>query len=201
VLRGSREVVHELSADVGNLRRTIPYGGRAEAPVLFRVQPLTVGGGAVWAIDPSAGGVWRIPPRGGRAQRLADGLDALSLAAGRGSVWVAGSSGVTKLDPVTGLELGSAAIGAQSFGETASIAFGRNAVWFAASSGQAVSELDPESLSTTQTFPVGRGPSGISVGEGARPSYRRTNAPMIAHASASCRSAGKRPERCQPSRS
>ena len=146
--------------------RTIPYGGEAQAPVLFRLHPLAVGGGAVWAIDSAVGGIWRIP-HAGKAQKLAEGLDALSLAAGGGAVWVAGSSGVTKLDAVTGSDLGSGSTGSQAFGETASVALGGNAVWFAASSGQTLSKLDPQSVATTKTFSVGKGPSGIAVGEGA----------------------------------
>jgi streptogramin lyase len=165
VLRDGRQVVLELGPGVGDLRRSIAYGGRAQLP-LSRLQPLAVGNGAVWAIDSSAGGVWRIPPQTGKGEKLADGLDALSLAAGNGAVWVAGASGITKLDAVTGIQLGSAAVGSQTFGETASVALGENAAWFAASSAQTLTKLDPESVSTTQTFNVGRGPSGIAVGEG-----------------------------------
>ncbi len=167
VLRGTKQVVLELGPDVGDLRRTIPFGGEAEGPVLFRLHPLAVGGGAVWAIDPSVGGLWRIDPRSGRARKLAEGLDALSLAAGDGAVWVAGSSGVTKIDAATGLELGSTSVGSQAFGETASVALGRNAVWFAVSSATTLSQIDPESVAATQTFPVGKGPSGVAVGESA----------------------------------
>jgi streptogramin lyase len=166
VLRGTQEVVLELGPDVGDLRRTIPYGDRAQAPVLFRLNPLAVGAGAVWAIDPGVGAVWRIDPRTGRRRKLAEGLDALSLAAGSGAVWVAGASGVTKLDALTGLGLGSATTSSQAGGETSSVALGANAVWFTASSGQTLSEIDPQSLATTQTFSVGDGPSGIAVGEG-----------------------------------
>jgi DNA-binding beta-propeller fold protein YncE len=165
VLRGTQEVVLELGPDVGDLRRTIPYGGQAQDPVLFRLNPLAVGDGAVWAIDPGVGAVWRIDPRTGRRRKLAEGLDALSLAAGSGAVWVAGASGVTKLDALTGLPLGSVTTGSQASGETSSVALGANAVWFAASSGQTLSEIDPQSLATTQTFSVGKGPSGIAVGE------------------------------------
>ena len=167
VLRGAKEVVLELGPSVGDLRRTIPYGGEDQSPTLSRLQPLAVGGGAVWAIDPAVGGVWRIPPHTGKARKLADGLDALSLAAGGGAVWVAGSSGVTKIDAVTGLNLGSASTGAQAIGETSSVALGEDTVWFATSSGQTLTKLDPQSVAITETFPVGKGPSGIAVGQGA----------------------------------
>jgi class 3 adenylate cyclase/streptogramin lyase len=167
VLRGTREVVLELGPDVGDLRRTIPYGGQANSPLIFHLQPLAVGAGAVWAIDPAAGAVWRIPPRGGGARKLAGGLDALALAAGYNGVWVAGSFGVTKIDPSTGVTLGSTTTGAPTFGEAASVALGANAVWFATSSGRSLSKLDPQSVSTSETFAVGRGPTGVAVGEGA----------------------------------
>ncbi|PWU17745.1 MAG: hypothetical protein C5B48_15585 [Candidatus Rokuibacteriota bacterium] len=166
VLRGTREVVLELGPSVGDLRRVIPYGARAQAPVLFRLQPLAAGTDAVWAIDPAVGGIWQIPLHAGRARKLVDGLDALSLAAGGGAVWVAGSSGVTKLDAVTGNELDSATIGSQEFGETASVALGDNTAWYATSAGQTLTKLDPQSVATTQTFTVGKGPSSVAVGEG-----------------------------------
>ncbi len=167
VLRGTKEVVLEFGPSVGNLRQTIHYGGTEQSPVLYRLQPLTVGDGAVWAIDPATGGIWRIDPRSGEAHELADGLDALSLAAGAGTVWVAGSTAVVTLDAATGLQLGSTSIGSEPSSETASIALGANAAWYAASSGTALSKLDPQSGSQTETFPVGEGPSGIAVGEGA----------------------------------
>lgn len=167
VLRGTREVVLEFGPSVGDLRKTIHYGTTAQSPVLYRLQPLTVGDGRVWAIDPASGGIWRIDPTSGEARELADGLDALSLTAGAGTVWVAGSRGVTLLDPATGLKLGSNEIGSQSFSETACVTLGENAAWYVASAGDKLTKLDPSSGSTTQTFPVGKGPSGVAVGEGA----------------------------------
>jgi class 3 adenylate cyclase/streptogramin lyase len=167
VLRGTKEVVLELGPGVGDLRQTIHYGGKAQSPVLYRLQPLAVGGGAVCAIDPTAGGIWRIDPSTGRARMLAEGLDALSLASGAGAIWVAGSTGVTILDSVTGNVLGSTSIGSQSSSETASVALGSNAAWYAASSSDTLSKLDLRSASQTQSFSVGTGPSGVAVGEGA----------------------------------
>jgi class 3 adenylate cyclase/streptogramin lyase len=167
VLRGTRQVVLELGPEIGDLRRTISYGGQAGTLALSRLQPLAIGDGAVWVIDSAVGGIWRIDPHTGKRRKLTEGLDALSLAAGGGSLWVAGSSGVTKLDTVTGAELGSASIGSETFGETASVALGKNAVWFVTSSIPTLSKLDPESVATTETLPVGRGPSSVAVGEGA----------------------------------
>ncbi|HJR95409.1 MAG TPA: adenylate/guanylate cyclase domain-containing protein [Gaiellaceae bacterium] len=167
VLRGTRQVVLELGPEVGDLLNTIPYGDQVDAPVLFRLNPLAVGDGAVWAIDAAVGGVWRIPRDGRRPRKLAEGLDALTVAAGRGGVWVGGASGITKLDPLTGIELGSVSAGPQGFGETAAISLGSGAVWFSTSSSETLSKVDPQSVAIVQTFRVGKGPSGISVGEGA----------------------------------
>jgi len=168
VLRGRRSVVLELGPAVGDLRRVVRYGGATRVPIIpSRFEPLAVGAGAVWAIDPSEGGIWRIPPRVGNAQKMNDGLDALALAADGGGVWLAGLTGVTKLDPSTGQELGMARNASQTFAETASVALGANAAWFAPSSGRTLSEVDAQSVATTQTFTVGSGPSGIAVGLGA----------------------------------
>ncbi len=62
VLRGTKQVVLEFGPDVGDLRRTIPYGGRAQSPVVGQLPAACHRRGAVWAIDTAAGGVWRIPP-------------------------------------------------------------------------------------------------------------------------------------------
>jgi DNA-binding beta-propeller fold protein YncE len=167
VRRGTSQVVLELGPDLGDLRRTIRYGGQAAATVLFRLQPLAVGSGAVWAIDPASGGLWRIPPRAGSARKVAEGLDALSLAVGQGVVWVGESSGVTKIDAATGLQLGSQSVGSAAVAETASVALAYDAVWFAASSAQTLSRLDPQSLAPLGTLTVGKGPSGVAIGDGA----------------------------------
>jgi class 3 adenylate cyclase/streptogramin lyase len=168
VLRGERQVVLQFGANVGDLRHAIPFGAPVQGPALFRIEPLTVGeDGTVWAIDPAEGGLWRIDPRAARAQKLAEGLDALSLAAGDGAVWVAGSSGVTKIDATSGVQLGSQSVGPSTVAETAAVALGLGAAWYSASSGRTLWKLDPQSLATSQTITVGNGPSGVAVGDGA----------------------------------
>jgi class 3 adenylate cyclase/streptogramin lyase len=167
VLRGMQEVVLKLGPDVGDLRRTIPYGERGPSPVFYYLQPLAVGAGAVWAVDATGGAVWRIPPHSGKAGRLAGGLNPRSLAAGDGAVWVADPLGVTKLDAVTGTKLGSGSAGSPTYGETASVALGPSALWYTASARPTLAKLDLQSIAPTQTFSVGRGPDGVAVGEGA----------------------------------
>src|SRR5262249_18197032 len=154
VARGKRQVVLELGPDLGDLRRTIPFGGEVRAFYRFSVQPLAVGAGAVWAVDSAGGKIWRIDPKTGRPREFANGVDAVTLAVGGGAVWAAGSSGVTKLDAVSGLVLDSSKVGAESFAERISVEYGRNAVWYAASSNRRLAVLDPTSVETTQTFAV-----------------------------------------------
>jgi class 3 adenylate cyclase len=95
-----RQKVVEFGPDVLDRRRTIPYGAQAQGPILFRLRGLALGGAAVWAIDSAVNGVWRVDPV---KEQLADGLEVLSLAAGDGAVWVAGSSSVTRIDAVAAL--------------------------------------------------------------------------------------------------
>jgi DNA-binding beta-propeller fold protein YncE len=104
--------------------------------------------------------MWRVAPG---KRELASGLDALSLVAGQGAVWAAGTTGVTRLDAVTGAELDSSPIGESAFTQAASIALGGSAIWFGASSGGKIFELDPQTLASKGSSQVGRAPVGISV--------------------------------------
>jgi class 3 adenylate cyclase/DNA-binding beta-propeller fold protein YncE len=167
VHRGTRQFVLEFGPEVGELRNEFRYGEETAAPSLYRMQPLAVGGGFVWALDAAAGGLWRIDPRAERRRKLADGLGGLSLAVGRDAVWVAGSLGLTKIDAATGLVLSSEPVGSEAFSESASVALGRDAAWFVASSRPTLSKIDPETVATSKTFTVGRGPSDVAIGEGA----------------------------------
>ena len=157
-----------MGPDLGEPQSRIAFGESGAGIAAFRVRPLAVGDGAVWAIDATVGALWRIDPTTERArQRGEEGLDALSLAVGDGAVWIAGGSSVTKLDASTGLVLGENPIAIASTAETSSIALGEGAVWYAASSEPKLWEIDASSNRTADTFVVGRGPSGVAAGEGA----------------------------------
>jgi len=166
-LRNDQELVLELGPEIGELRRTIPYGEHDPSPILFYLQPFALGSGAVWVIDAVGGAVWRIPPHGGGARKLAGGLNPRSLAAGDGTVWVADPLGVTKLDAATGIKLGSGSVGSPAYGESASIALDRKELWYAASARSSLAKVDQQSIAPTATYPVGRGSTSIAVGEGA----------------------------------
>ena len=86
-----------------------------DAVVPCRLDPveLAVGGGAVWALERGRGELTRIDPARAAPKLLADGLGASSsIAVDRDAVWLGGPDGVRKLDPRTGLELGSTGGGA-----------------------------------------------------------------------------------------
>jgi len=166
VARGSRQVILELGARFLEPRGEIQYGGRVNGFYFFLMHPLAVGRGAVWAIDSAGGSVWRIDPRSHAKRRLGAGLDAVSLAVGGRALWVAGSSGVTKIDPVSGVVIDSAPVGPQTFSERASVAVGAGAVWYAASSTTLLSKVDPQLVQRSDSLTVGRGASGLSVKDG-----------------------------------
>ena len=107
VLRGTKEVVLELGPDVGDLRRTIPYGSTGTVARSLRLRPLAVGAGAVWAIDPRPGGRLAHPS----ADRHGAEVDrwARRPLARRGARRCLGGGprrATTKIDAVTGLQLG-----------------------------------------------------------------------------------------------
>ena len=129
---------------------------------------VAVGEGAVWALDWGRGRWSRIDPKTGKVSPGEGGLDALSIAAGLGAVWVGGRTGVTRLDPDTGSEIAQIPVGVPADSQTTSLAVGPTGVWFAGSAQPKVFRIAAGSnAAVTDSFPVGRGPSGVAVGEGA----------------------------------
>jgi DNA-binding beta-propeller fold protein YncE len=121
---------------------------------------------ALWVLDTETGGVWRIDPRTKGRSKLVEGLSASSITITPEAVWVAGLSTVTKIDPVTKLELDEITTGAPP-GEVGSVAAGYGSVWFASSGATTLWRIDQQSDALTRTFRVGKGPSGVTVGGGA----------------------------------
>jgi DNA-binding SARP family transcriptional activator/streptogramin lyase len=151
VLRGARKFVLELEPEYATPRpKEIPVGGG-----------LTRGDDAIWVTDEDSGSLWRIDPQGGHPSKLAEGLSATSVAITPEAAWVAGLSGLTKIDAVTGVELRE--IEPAPPGEIGSVAVGLGAVWFTSSAARRLWRIDARSVETTQTFPVGEGPSDLTV--------------------------------------
>ena len=164
VHRGTRHVVLELGPEVGELRRLFATGKRRPLP-LSRMQPLAVGGGYVWALDAAAGSLWRIDPR---ADRQAVGRARRSLARCRARRGL-GSRLLEPHEDRSGNRCGAQLRTRRVRGlqRNPSVALSPDAAWFAASSQPTLFKIDPETLATSETFTIGRGPSDVAIGEGA----------------------------------
>ena len=161
--------VLEVGPELGELRRRIVLQRRDNGvfPEILEPVDLTVGGGAVWALERARGEVTRIDPVTGDARLLAEGYGAASsIAVGSRAVWLGGATGVTKLDPTSGVELGSAPVNQASRSRTTSVAVRRGAVWFVAESSTRVWRIDPESASVLDSTPIGPSPSAVAVEDG-----------------------------------
>lgn len=168
VLRGRVAAVQELGPEFGNLRREIVVGRRARSSFNADFQPvfLTVGEGAVWTLEVSEGEVSRIDPGTGQVSVLERGVDARSIAVGRGAVWLGGTNSVTRMDSTTGAILASFPVGGPPR-ESASIAVGAGAAWFASSAEPKLWRIGTQTNAVTDSFAVGAGAVGVTVGEGA----------------------------------
>jgi class 3 adenylate cyclase/streptogramin lyase len=164
VKRARSLAVLELAPELGNPRRPPVVIDRTRFPS-FEGAVLTVGEGAVWTLEPSTGQVSRIDAETNQVSVLKDGVDARSIAVGQGAVWLGGSNGVTRMDPVTGAILKSIDVGGPPSVST-SIAVGGAAVWFARGSAPKVWQIETRTNAITQTFAVGAGPASVAVGEG-----------------------------------
>jgi DNA-binding SARP family transcriptional activator/streptogramin lyase len=127
---------------------------------------LTVGEGAVWALERATGQVTRIEPETGTPTVLAEGVGASSsIAVDRSAVWLGGSDGVRKLDLHTGYPLGRASVDQVVASMTTSIAVGGDAVWFVGESSTRLWRVQPLRVSTRDSFSIGTSPSALAVGE------------------------------------
>jgi DNA-binding SARP family transcriptional activator/streptogramin lyase len=127
---------------------------------------LTVGEGAVWALERATGQVTRIEPETGTPTVLAEGVGASSsIAVDRSAVWLGGSDGVRKLDLHTGYPLGRASVDQVVASMTTSIAVGGDAVWFVGESSTRLWRVQPLRVSTRDSFSIGTSPSTLAVGE------------------------------------
>jgi DNA-binding SARP family transcriptional activator/streptogramin lyase len=159
--------VLEVGADFGELRRRIPLEQRERVfPVNFASVPLTVGEGAVWALERGVGRVIRIDPETGNPEPFAEGVGATSsIAVNANAVWLGGTSGVTKVDLRTGRKLESTPVEPVLESATTSIDAGPDAVWFVGDSSTHLWRFDPLSVSIMATVPIGASPSAVAVGD------------------------------------
>ncbi len=161
--------VLEVGPELGDLRRRIVLETRKEGVFAALVEPveLTLGRHAVWAFERARGQVTRIDPATGKARLLAEGYGAASsIAVGPDGVWLGGTTGVTKLDPSSGVELGNAPVEQALGSRTTSVAVGRGAVWFVGASSTRLWRIDPGSVTVLDSTPVATSPTAVTVEDG-----------------------------------
>ena len=163
---GGRQLsVLELEPDFGTLKREIVLE-RSRAPA--STASLAFGSGRVWVLEQGLGKVRYIDARSGKPSSTGiEGVDALSIAVGSGGVWLGGRSVVTRIDPDTGDVLASIPVAGVVQSQSTSIATGANGVWFVGSSQPRLYRISPSDDAVTSTAPVGNGPSGVAVADGA----------------------------------
>jgi DNA-binding SARP family transcriptional activator/streptogramin lyase len=158
--------VLEVGPEFGDKRNQIPLAGRGEVySVANSSVQLTVGEGAVWALERALGRVTRIDPATGDLDLLAEGYGASSsIAVDPTAVWLGGTDGVTKLDhPARALE--SWWVPPVSESATTSIAVGRDAVWFVGDSSTHLWRIDPLTVSVLASVSIGTPPTTVAVEE------------------------------------
>jgi streptogramin lyase len=121
----------------------------------------------VWAFEQGLGKVRRIDPTPAKPSEPVEGIDAFSIAATRGAVWLGGRTGVTRIDPETGQVLEPVHVSGVVTSATMSITTGASGVWFVGSSQPTVFRISPSENAVANAWQVGAGPSGVAVGDGA----------------------------------
>ncbi len=175
--------VLEVGPELGELRQRIVLETKENAVFPEALEPvrLTVDGSAVWTLERARGQVTRIESSTGKPTLLAEGYgDSSSLAVGKDAVWLGGTNGVRKLDPRSGVELGSAQV-AQALGSrTTSIEVAPNAVWFVGDSSTRLWQIDPRSGTLLDSTPIGTGSSGVVAEDGGAVWVASSATPSIA---------------------
>jgi DNA-binding SARP family transcriptional activator/DNA-binding beta-propeller fold protein YncE len=159
--------VLEVGPELGELRRRIVLERRARLFAVWVASvELTVGQGAVWALERAVGEVTRISPARGSFEPLADGVgSSSSIAVDPSALWLGGTHGVTKLDLDTGQQLASVPVARVSESATTAIAVGRDAVWFVGDSSTSLWHIDPLSASILDSFAIGMSPRTVALGD------------------------------------
>lgn len=88
--------------------------------------------------------------------------DDRGLSFGEGSLWVADSHGLVRIDPATNTVVARIA-GAPG---SDSVVFADGSVWYDSWEGGTVSRVDPKTNTIVATIPVGGGPEGMTVTQG-----------------------------------
>ena len=165
---GRQLLVLELDPEFGSVKNEIPleHGATPYSPAANPVR-LAVSPNAVWVLEQGLGKVRRIDPTLAKPSGTVEGIDGFSIAATRTAVWLGGRTGVTRIDPETDHVLEPVHVSGVVTSATMSITTGASGVWFVGSSQPTLFRISPSANAVANTSPVGAGPSGVAVGDGA----------------------------------
>jgi DNA-binding SARP family transcriptional activator/streptogramin lyase len=159
--------VVEVSPEFGDVLQRYVLAERDQAySTSISAVELTVGDGAVWALERGLGQVTRIDPATDDGAPFAEGAGASSSIAVDGAVWLGGIAGVTKLDLHDGRALGSVFVQPVLESTNTAIAVRPDAAWFVGDSSARVWRIDPRSVEILDSVPIGASrPSAVDVGD------------------------------------
>jgi streptogramin lyase/predicted Ser/Thr protein kinase len=130
------------------------------------ISGVAVGAGSVWVSSPRTGLVFRVDPNSGRVlARIDVGGRPGAIAYGGQRVWVADEegAGVTAINGVSGLVVRR---GIVPHAAPLRLAVGAGGLWVSSASTGAIRRVDLGSALAGAPIPVGRGPAGITIGNG-----------------------------------
>jgi ABC-type branched-subunit amino acid transport system substrate-binding protein len=161
--------VSRLDTESANVDETIALPGRSRTAAVRASQAslrphIAATRDAVWVVNPDLT-VSRISARTNDVVARVTGVQALSIAAGDGEVWVVDDRGeLVEIDPRTNRVSNRIEVAAASL---TALAVGAGAVWVADPEGGSVWRIDPEPEPILRTIPLEVGVAGIAFGEGA----------------------------------
>ena len=138
-----------------------------------RLNDVTVGGGAVWAISTSSASALQIDPASGSVRARVPITSRpgstrpvpLAVAAGEGAIWVLNGNtpSVTRIDPQLGAVTATIPLGVGS--NPTAITSGAGAIWVALSGKGTVAKINPGG-GAVRSIPLGDAPTGVAVSRG-----------------------------------
>jgi len=157
---GSTNVLAKIDPDAPLTAQTLTLPGEQNPLLLTVPSAVAATEHAVWAT--STGAVWRIEPAPRRHVAVLEQGCCGPIAIGLGSVWVAGTFGIDRVDAASGTVVAHIKLSFSGAG----LAAGAGAVWVTDQASNRVWRIDPKLNAVGTTIPVGQQPSGIAVGAG-----------------------------------
>jgi ABC-type branched-subunit amino acid transport system substrate-binding protein len=141
----------------------LPRAGTAQGWDVGTTSQIAVTREGVWVINSDLS-VYRIDPRTNEIVGRVEDVEALSIAAGDGDVWIVEDGAVVEIDPRTNAVSRRIEVRAESL---TALTVGAGAVWVADPFGGSVWRIDAEPDVVLRQIPLEFGVGGVSFGEGA----------------------------------